>query len=115
MLSLLESMRKIVFCMRKMAAWRAKLNDGDMSCSCFGMIIYTCLKCKIPVCNKSSILEDEDYHGWVAGKIVAFKTVCILLLFSLFSRILSKRKAFARRLLPESMASAMFTIVMTEN
>ena len=66
-----------------MAAWRAKLNDGDMSCSCFGMIIYTCLKCKIPVCNKSSILEDEDYHGWVAGKTVAFKTVCILLLFSL--------------------------------
>ena len=114
MLSLLESMRKIVFCRRKMAAWRAKLNDGDMSCSCFGMIIYTCLKCKIPVCNKNSILEDEDYHGWVASKTVAFKTVCILL-FSLFSRILSKRKAFARRLLPESMAPAMFTIVMTEN
>ena len=90
-----------------MAAWRAKLNDGDMSCSCFGMIIYTCLKCKIPVCNKSSILEDEDYHGWVAGKTVAFKTVCILLLFAPFSSILSRTKALARRLLLESMTSAL--------
>ena len=46
MLFLLESMRKALFWRRKMAAWRAKLDDGDMCCSCFGTTKYTCLKCK---------------------------------------------------------------------
>ena len=105
-------MRIVVFCRKKMAAWRAKLHDGDICCSCFGTTKYTCLKCGIPIFNKCSIFEeDEDYHGWVAGKSVAFKTVCILLLSALFPIILSRRKALARRLLPESMSSAMFTIV----
>ena len=38
MLFLLESMYKVAFCRRKMSAWRVKLDDGGMCCSCFGCI-----------------------------------------------------------------------------
>ena len=108
-----ESMRKEVVYRRKMTAWRAILDDGDMCCSCWGTTKYTCLKCSIPICNNCSIFEeDEDYHGWVVGKSVAITTVCFhLLLLFLFALLSSKRKAFVRRLLPESMTSATFTIV----
>ena len=49
------------------------------------------------------------------GSFVKASPVCILLLllllFALLYSILSRRKALARRLLLESMASAMFTMV----
>ena len=92
-----------------------KLDNADMCSLFFSTTKYTHLKCNIPLCYKCSIFEDnEDYHGRVTGKSVAFKMVCILILILLFAQvfnILSRRKALARRLLPESMASAMFTIV----
>ena len=71
---LLESIAKKCFTGEKWRLVRAKpVDDGDMSCSCFGATKYSCLKCKIPICNKYSIFEeDKDYHGWVAGKSVAF-------------------------------------------
>ena len=63
MLFLLESMRKALFWRRKMAAWRAKLDDGEMCCSCYDTTKYTCLKCKSPICNKCSIFEEVYFLG----------------------------------------------------
>ena len=60
---LLESMRKVVFCRRKTAVWRAELDDGDLCCSRFGTTKYACLKCKIPICNKCSISKKMFIFG----------------------------------------------------
>ena len=43
MLVLLESMRKVMFCRRIMAAWRAKLNDGDIWC------FFCCIDASLPL------------------------------------------------------------------
>ena len=49
-----------------MADGRAKLcvastSEEDMYSSCFITTKYTCLKCKIPICNNCSVFEkDED-------------------------------------------------------
>lgn len=73
-----------------------KLDNADMCSLFFSTTKYTHLKCNIPVCYKCSIFEDnEDYHGRVTGKSVAFKMVCILILILLFAQvfnILSRKK-----------------------
>ena len=59
-----------------MADGRAKLcvassSEEDMYSSCFSTTKYTCLKCKIPICNNCSVFEkDEDSSGWAPLKSV---------------------------------------------
>ena len=44
-----------------------------MCCSCFMDTKYECLRCKIPICNKCSVFEEnEDGEGWGAGRSVAY-------------------------------------------
>ena len=48
-----------------------------MCSSCFDSTKYSCIKCKIPICNKCSVFEeDEDFPGWLAGKSVGYCEPC---------------------------------------
>ena len=80
-----ESMRKEVVYRRKMTAWRAILDDGDMYCLCWSTTKYTCLKCSIPICNNCSIFEeDEDYHGGSLLKASPLRRFAFIFFFFFF-------------------------------
>ena len=62
-----------------MAAWRATLADKgvDMCSSCFADTKYVCIDCRMPICNKCSIFEnDEETDGWTAGRSVGHCQPC---------------------------------------
>ena len=45
----------------------------EMCCSCFMDTKYECLRCKIPICNKCSVFEENEYvEGWRASRSVAY-------------------------------------------
>ena len=46
---------------------------------CNDLSKYTCLKCKVNVCNreiKCSVPASEDYAGWKSGSSVALCNAC---------------------------------------
>ena len=56
-----------------MASYRTSLLTShsvmEMCFSCFMNTKYKCLRCKLPICNKCSVLEEnEDVEGWKASK-----------------------------------------------
>ena len=56
-----------------MASYRTSLLTShsvmEMCFSCFMNTKYNCLRCKLPICNKCSVLEgNEGVEGWTAGK-----------------------------------------------
>ena len=53
-------------------------SEEDMYSSCFSTTKYTCLKCKIPICNNCSVFEkDEDSSGWAPLKSVgSLRALC---------------------------------------
>jgi len=62
-----------------MATWRAipADNSGDMSSSRFANTKYVCIECRMPICNKCSILvKNEDTFGWTAGRSVGHCEPC---------------------------------------
>ena len=62
-----------------MATWRATLADNseDMCSSCFANTKYICIVCRIPICNKCSVFENnEDTDFWTAGKSVGHCELC---------------------------------------
>lgn len=62
-----------------MATWRATLADNseDMCSSCFANTKYVCIECRMPICNKCSIFENnEDTVGWTAGTSVGHCEPC---------------------------------------
>ena len=65
-----QSIRRRVLKKKNMVGGRVKLcvassSEEDMYSSCFSTTKYTCLKCKIPICNNCSVFEkDKDSSGW---------------------------------------------------
>ena len=56
-----------------MASYRTSLLTShsmmEMCFSCFVNTKYKCLRCKLPICNKCSVLEEnKDVEGWRASK-----------------------------------------------
>ena len=77
-------MRRRVLKKKNMADGQTKLqcvassSEEDMYSSCFSTTKYTCLKCKIPICNNCSVFEkDEDSSGWAPLKSVgSLRALC---------------------------------------
>lgn len=53
-------------------------NGKAQACiSCFRDTKYTCIHCRMPVCNLCSFSEgDEDTDGWIVGKSVGYCENC---------------------------------------
>ena len=87
MLFLLKSMRKVVFCRRKMAAWQAKLDDSDKCCSCF-----SCIDTSLPLDNKGITWLFKGIL-FICAHVVSFARTHILHVVSFVALALCARAA----------------------